>query len=96
MRPRHGDELPGSIEPDRFVPQRSKVTEVAAGSATEIKYQIRRLALYRIKECQVVLADIVVSRAVPESPYEPIVIRDRRCAEAADLFRIVRFWNAAH
>src|SRR5947207_11404034 len=96
MRPRHGDKLPGSIEPDGVVPQRSKVTEVTTGSATEIKNRIRRLALYRIEECQIILADIVVSRTIRESPREPFVIRDRRCAEAADLFGIVRFWSAAH
>jgi hypothetical protein len=71
------------------MPQGPKVTEIATGSATEVKNRIRRPALDRIKERQVVLADIVVLRAVPESPREPIVIRDRRCAEPADLFRIV-------
>jgi hypothetical protein len=63
--------------------------EIAAGSATEIEDGIRRVALYRIEECRVVLADIVVSRAVPESPGEPIVIRDRRVREAPDLLRAI-------
>jgi hypothetical protein len=53
------------------------VTEIPAGSTAKIKYGIRRLALYSVEECRVVLADIVVSRAVPESPGELIVIRDR-------------------
>jgi len=78
MRARHGDELPRSVEPHGFVPQGSEVTEITAGSTTKIKDGKRRLALYRIKECRVILADIVVSRAVLESPGEPIVIRDRR------------------
>jgi hypothetical protein len=52
------------------------VKEIAAGSTAKIKDGIRRLALYRVEECRVILADIVVSRAVPESSGEPIVIRD--------------------
>jgi hypothetical protein len=96
MRARHGDELLRSIEPHGFVPQGSKVTEIAAGSATEIKNRIRRVALYRIKECRVILADIVVAGTVPEGPCEPIVIRDRRFAEAPDLFRIIRSSGAVH
>src|SRR5271166_1276026 len=96
MRARHGNELLRSIEPDGFMPQGSKVTEIATGSATKIKNRIRGLALYRIKECQVVLADIVVLRPVPKSLRKPIVIRDRRCAEAAELFRIVRSPGASH
>ena len=78
MRARHGDELLRPVEPHGFVPQRAEVTQIAAGSATKVKNGLRRVALYRIKECRVILADIVVSRAVPESPGEPIVIRDRR------------------
>src|SRR3984893_15453388 len=96
MRARHGNELPRSVEPHGFVPQGSKVTEIAAGSATEIKYRIRRVALYRVEECSVILADIVVSRAVPESLCEPIIIRDRRFAEAPELFRYIKSSGAAH
>jgi hypothetical protein len=65
------------------------MTEIATGSATEIEDGIRRVALYRIEECGVVLADIVVSRAVPESPGEPVIIRDRCVREAPDLFRAI-------
>jgi hypothetical protein len=36
------------------------VTEIAAGSTTEIKDGIRWVSLYRIEECRVILADIVV------------------------------------
>ena len=96
MRPRHGNELLRSVEPDGFVPQGSKVTEIAAGSATEIKDTVWRVTLYRIEECRVILADIVVSRTVPEGSGEPIVKRDRRLAEAADLFRTTWFLGAAH
>src|ERR1700716_1917471 len=96
MRARHGDELPGSIEPGGVVPQGSKVTEIAPGSATEIKNRIRRDTLYRIEECRVILADIVVSRTVPEGPCESIVIGDRRFADAPDLFRIIWSSGAAH
>jgi hypothetical protein len=39
------------------------VIQIAAGSATKVKDGIRRVALYRIEECRVILADIVVSRA---------------------------------
>jgi hypothetical protein len=78
VRARHGRELLRSVEPHGFVPQGSEVTEIAAGSTTKIKDGIRRVALYRVEECRVVLADIVVSRAVPESPSDLIVIRDRR------------------
>jgi hypothetical protein len=38
-----------SIEPNGFVPQGSKVTEIATGSATEIKNRIRRLGLYQTR-----------------------------------------------
>src|SRR3954452_18499966 len=96
MRPRHGDELPRSIEPDGFVPQASKVTEIPAGSATEIKDRIWRIALYRIEECRVILADIVVPRTVPEGAREPVVIREGRFAEATDLFRRVKRGGAFH
>src|SRR5215204_7824509 len=88
MRPRHGNELLRSIESNGFVPQRSEVAKIAAGSATEIKDAVGRVTLYGIEECRVILADIVVSRTVPESSGEPIVKRDRRLAEVADLFRI--------
>src|SRR4051812_46042404 len=79
-----------------FVPQRSEVAKIAAGSATEIKDTVGRVTLYGIEQCRVILADIVVSRAVPEGSGEPIVKRDRRLAEAADLFRITWFLGAAH
>ncbi len=78
MRARHGHEMLRSVEPYGFVPQGSEVTEIPAGSTTKIKDRIRGLALYRVEECHVVLADIMVSRAVPESPGKPIVVRDRR------------------
>ena len=78
MRARHGDELSRSVEPHGFVPQGTEVDEIPAGSAAKIKDRIRRVALYRVEERRVVLADIVVSRAVPESPGKLIVIRDRR------------------
>src|ERR1700686_4200914 len=96
MRPRHGDELPSSIEAHGPVPQRSKVTEIAAGSATEIKNRMRRITLYRSEERRVILADIVVSRSAPESAREPIVIRDRRLAETPNLFHIIWFAGGAH
>jgi len=96
MRPRHGDELPRSIEPHGFVPQPSKVAEIAAGSAPEIKNRVRRVALYRFEECRVILADIVVSRTVPEGSCAPIVIRNRGLAETPDLFHIPWFSGADH
>ena len=46
-------------------------------------------ALYCIEECRVILADIVVSRAVPKSPGEPIVIRDGGIREALELLRVI-------
>src|SRR3954467_12255633 len=96
MRARHRDELPRSIESNGSVPQRSEVAKIAGGSATEIKDTVRRITLYGIEQCRVILADIVVARAVPEGSGEPIVKRDRRLAEAADLFRITWFLGAAH
>ncbi len=57
---------------------------------------MRRITLYRIEERRIILADIVVPRAAPEGSREPIVIRDRRLAEAPDLFRIIWFSDAAH
>src|SRR5207302_8012529 len=73
MRLRHDDKLPRSIEPHGFVPQRSKVDEVAAGAAPEIQDRIGRLTLYRIEQGRIILADIVVTRAVPERSCETIV-----------------------
>jgi hypothetical protein len=72
------------------------VAEIAAGSTTEIKNRVGRVALYRIEERRVVLADIVVSRTFPEGSCEPIVIRDRRLAEAPDLFHIIWYSGMAH
>src|SRR3954454_4540719 len=96
MRACHGDELPRSVEPYCFVPQGSKVTEIAAGSATEIEDRVWWVALDGLKECRVILADIVVSCAVPELPCEPIVISDSRFAKAPGLFRTIRIAAAAH
>ena len=78
MRARHGHELERSVKPHGFVPQGSEVSEIPARSTAKIKDGIRRLTLDRVEECRVVLADIVVPRAVPESPSEAIVKRDRR------------------
>src|ERR1700738_3251180 len=77
IRARHGDELLRSVEPYGFVPQGSEVTELPAVSAAKIKDRIRRFALYRVEERRVVLANIMVSCAVPESSGKLIVIRDR-------------------
>ena len=96
MRLCHDDELPRSIEPHGFVPQRSKVAEIAPGSATEIKDRVGRVSLYRFEECRVILADIMVSRTVPEGSCEPIVIRNRGLAETPDLFHIPWFSGADH
>src|SRR6266446_9004270 len=89
MQARHGHELQRSVEPHGFVPRGSEVTEIPAGSTTKIKYGIRRVALYRVEECRVVLVDIVVSCAVPKSPGKSIVIRDRRVREAPNLLRVI-------
>ena len=96
MRARHGHKLPRSIEPHGFVPQGSKVAEIPAGSTTKIKDRIRRVAFYRVDECRVVLVDIVVSRAVPESLGKSIVIRDRRVREAPNLLRVIPSGGAVH
>src|SRR3954468_11062253 len=77
-------------------PNDRKYPKITAGSATEIKDTVWRITLYGIEECRVILADIVVSRAVPEGLGEPIVKRDRRLPETADLFRITWFFSTAH
>src|SRR4051794_36804887 len=66
------------------------MTEIAAGSAPEIKDRIRWLALYRIQKGGVVLADIVVPRTLPERLCESVVIREGRFAKMPDLFRSVQ------
>ncbi len=43
MRARHGHELQRSVEPHGFVPQGSEVTQIPAGSTTNIKDGIRRV-----------------------------------------------------
>jgi hypothetical protein len=96
MRACRGDELPRSVEPHSFVPQGSKVTEIAARAATEIEDRVWWVALNGLKECRVILADIVVLCAVPELSCEPIVISDRRLAEAPDLFWTIRPAATAH
>src|SRR5258708_12180453 len=78
------------------MPQGSEVTEIPPGYTSKIKDGIRRVALYRVEECRVVLADIVVARAVPESPGKSIVIRDRRVREAPNLLRVIPSGGAAH
>src|SRR5215208_7167974 len=85
MCPRHGDELLRSVKPHGFVPQGSKVMEIAAGSAAEIEDRVWWVTLDGLKECRVILADIVVPCAVPELPCEPIVISDRRFAKTPGL-----------
>src|SRR3954469_4107361 len=96
MRACHGNELLRPVEPHGFMAQGSKVTEIAAGSAAEIEDRVWWVTLDGPKECRVILADIVVSCAVPELPCEPIVISDRRFAEAPDLFWTVRSVAATH
>src|ERR1044071_9792431 len=96
MRACHGDELLRSVEAHGSVPQGSKVTEIAAGSATEIEDRVWWIALDGLKEGRITLADIVVSRAIPELRCEAIVISDCRFAKAADLFWTVRTVVAAH
>jgi len=78
------------------VPQGSKVTEIAAGSATEFEDRVWWIALDGLKEGGIILADIVVSRAIPELACEAIVISDRCFAEAPDLFWTVRSVAATH
>src|SRR3954471_9455576 len=96
MRACHGDELLRSVKPHSVVPQGSKVTEIAAGSATEIEDRVWWVTLDGLKECRVILADIVVSCAVPELSCDPIVISDRRFAETPDLFWTILIAAAAH
>ncbi len=76
IRARHGHELQRSLEPHGFVPQGSEVMQIPAGTTTKIEDGVRRVvALDRVEECRVVLADIVVPRAVPESPGELCAFR---------------------
>lgn len=89
MRPRHHHELLRPIKPNGVVAQGPEVAEIAARSTTEIKDRIRRVALYGGEQCRVILADIVVSRTLPEIPCEPIIKRDCRFAGAADSFDMV-------
>src|SRR5688572_1215440 len=86
VRPRHHDELLRPIKPHGVVAQGPEVAEIAARPATEIKDRIRRVALDSGEECRIILADIVVSRSLPEIPCEPIIKRDCRFAGAADSF----------
>ena len=51
--------------------------EVSAGPTTQIKNGIGGIALNRIQERRVVLADIVIPCAVPIVFGRPIVMRDR-------------------
>src|SRR4051794_10220605 len=96
MHARHGDELLRAVEPYGFMSQRSKITEIAARSATEIEDRIWWVTLDGLEECRVILADIVVPCAVPELPCEPIVISDRRFAKTPGLLGTIRPAAAAH
>src|SRR3954463_2212719 len=96
MRACHGNELLRPVEPHGFMAQGSKVTEIAAGSAAEIEDRVWWVTLDGLEECRVILADIVVSCAVPELPCEPIVISDRRFPKAPDLLWTIRPATAAH
>ena len=87
MRARHGNELLRSIKPHGFVPQGSKVTEIAPGSATEIEYRERRLTLDMPQQRLNVLADVVIVRAFPEFFGMLIVVLQR---EAADFLQVLQ------
>ena len=63
LRSCRGDKLLRPVEPDGLVPQGSEVAEIAARSTTKIKDRMRWVALYRVEERRVVLADIVIARA---------------------------------
>src|SRR5260370_16990085 len=71
MRARHRDEFLRSVEPHGFVPQRSEVAEIPAGSAAKIKDRISRVALYPVDERRVVLPHIVASLALPQTLCKP-------------------------
>src|SRR5215831_6283720 len=61
-------------------------------SGRGFKDRIRRFALYRVEERSVILADIVVSRPVPESTGKPIVIRSS-CLSSAGPARHHTVWG---
>src|SRR3954466_16236956 len=96
MRACHGHELLRSVEPHGFVSQGSKVTEIAAGSATEIEDRVWWVTPDGLEEYRVILANIVVSCAVPELSCELILLSDRRFAKTPDLFWTIRIAAAAH
>src|SRR3546814_9731011 len=58
---RHGHEFLGPVQAHGIMSQCTKMAEVPTGSTTQIKDGVRRIALNRVQERCVVLADIVRS-----------------------------------
>ena len=74
---RHLDQFLGSVQANGLVAQRLEIAEISARPAAQINDAKGGLALDRLQECCMVLADIVVSGAIPVGLGHPIVVPDR-------------------
>jgi hypothetical protein len=73
---RHGREFRRPIQAHGIMSQCAKMAEIPTWSTTQIKDGVRRIALDRVEERCVVLADIVIACALPEGVGQPIVMGD--------------------
>jgi hypothetical protein len=73
---RHGHEFLRPVQAHGIMSQCTKMAEIPTGSTTQIKDGVRRIALNRVQERCVVLADIVIPSAIPERVGQPIVMGD--------------------
>ena len=73
---RHGHEFLRPVQAHGIMSQCTKMAEIPTWSATQVKDGVRRIALNRVEQRCVVLADIVIPCAIPERVGQPIVVGD--------------------
>ena len=81
----HGHEFLRPVQAHGIMAQCTKMAEIPAWPATQIKDGARRIALDRVEERCVVLADIVIPCAIPERVGQPIVLGDGNRGEPTRL-----------
>jgi hypothetical protein len=81
----HSDEACGAIQSDCVVPERSKVRQVAPGTAAEVE----KHKWWRRSDCAEkgggILRHVVIARSLPEGLRRAFVVGDRPSGERMDL-----------
>ena len=73
---RHGHEFLRPVQAHGIMSQCTKMAEIPTWSTPQIKDGVRRIALNRVQERCVVLANIMIPCAIPECVGQPIVMGD--------------------